>query len=157
MKAAYPRLAEAIQTQSLIAVQDALVELRAIAQVGYAPEFGNGKSEHEWDFELTNARSEDDLTPLAMVCFLYAQHKAQDDRLSCERLDGIAAYLIERGADPFSEQARRKSSRGYWDGTGRTLVEVFGQAQLPSSVRTRIEKVDERTYLDRRTWERQAA
>lgn len=157
MKAAYPRLVEAIQTQSLIAVQDALVELRAIAQVGYAPEYGNGKSDHEWDFELTNARSEDDLTPLATICFLYGKHNAQADRLSCERLDAIAAYLIERGADPFSEQARRKSPRGYWDGTGRTLVEVFGQAQLPPSVRTKIERVDQRNFLDRRTWDLQVA
>lgn len=149
-RVAYPRLVEAIQTQSLICVQDALAELRALEEAQYTYPAGLNPSTNELNWELTNARSDDDLTPIATLVHLYAMKQTKGDTASCERLDAIAAWLVEQGADPFQSQARRCHSHRYMDGSGRTLVEVFSHSQLPPAVRAKIETVDLRNYHDRR-------
>lgn len=144
MKSAYPRLVEAIQTQSLIAVQDALTELRAIYQTCHGPGLcGKNATTLALNWDLVNARSEDDLTPIAALCYLYAQKKLKGDKASCDRLDAIAGWLIVQGADPFLDQARPLVAGRR--GLGRNIVQVFGQANLPASVQAVIDQVNDAT------------
>ena len=143
---AYTRLVETIQQQSLIAVQDALVELRTLEE---AKLYGRRQfqcSTKELNWELTNARSVDDLTPLAALAHLYGMKRAKGDTASCERLESIAEWLIEQGADPFLEQGRpliRQGGKVGVRGRGRTIVEVFGYANLPRAFQKAIERVND--------------
>lgn len=149
-RAAYPRLVEAIQTQSLICVQDALAELRALEEAQHTYPACLNSSTNEMNWELVNARSDDDLTPFATLVHLYAMKQTKGDTASCERLNAIATWLVEQGADPFQEQARTIIRKG-WDngmpvynrGRGKTLVEVFGQSNLPQVVRKMIAAVND--------------
>lgn len=148
--ARYTRLVDAIQTQRLQAVQDALAELRAVAKT-FQPryEVGQNPSEFDLDWTLTNARSEDDLTPMAVLCHLYAMKKTKGDTASCDRLNAIAEWLIAHGADPFLDQARPLFADGR-RGTGASIVQTFGRANLPSAVQAAICAVNDSTGEDAR-------
>jgi hypothetical protein len=149
-RAAYSRLVEAIQTQSLICVQDALAELRALEEAQLVHRAQWCPSTKEFNWELTNARSDEDLTPMAVLAHLYAMKKTKGDTASCDRLEAIAVWLVEQGADPFLEQARTLVRKGWDNGMpvyvrdrGKTLVEVFGQSNLPQVVQDMIAKVND--------------
>ena len=155
----YLRIVEAIDTQSIPKLKDTLTELRSLRLAFLVLEgdldFNSAKRESVSamsTFDLINVRGEGDITPIATLCHRYAMKLSKGDDASCQRLDAMAAWMLDQGAVPMMECGRslirthNAQAPTYTRGRGRTILEVFGLAQLPPTIAEAILSHDDRTF-----------